>query len=176
MLFGVIFLKKSVLIFICVLLLAEISGCVADKEAIVNKSEFDMLFETLKYVGFDEVTVEETDRENSYRIFMTAEEFDEYVEAAGSVCESYGNEGYEMLLILAKERMSAKLFDMLSRRYEWTPCDPAEKIVFAKCGGVVVAVKGKKESTEKVYNSFCGFFGKSSCEKREKERIADHIE
>ena len=169
-----IFLKKSIL-FLIIFILIVSAGCDTAEARRIDKGAFDALYETVKTVGFDEITVEETDRENSYKIFLKSEEFDDYVDTAKNVCESYGSEGFEMLLILAKEGKPNELFDIISKRYEWTPCDPAEKIIFAEYGGVVIAVKGKKESAEKVYDSFCAFFDIQSCKKREKERISEYI-
>lgn len=163
-------MKKILLFTLSLVFLSTVFSCSSSVMKKISSEDFDRLFEIVKTAGADEIMSRQINKDESYRVFLDETEYLNLVDKAEAVYESYGNEGYEALLVFARTKKQEQVFDLLTKRYEWAPCDPAEKIVFAKEGCVILAVKGSRENTEKVYDAFCAFFGNKKCKTVSKER------
>lgn len=107
--------------------------------------------------------------EDAYMVFLEENEYLSLVENASVFSEITGYQGYEMIVVTAKNEAAAyQIADKISRLFWWAPCDVAKKMIFANLGRTVLAVKGGDESVERTFLAYCGIYGVNNCETRQK--------
>lgn len=155
-----IFLKRFTVVLCLLAVLFCSCGGTADESMIASFLE--------DAIGI-EVKRSDISADDAYMIFLDENEYPTLVESAAVLRESAGLEGYEAIVIVAKNEDAAdKIAEKISRLYWWAPCDIAERMICANLGRTVFAVKGSDGSVEKAYRAYCGIYGAKNCETRQK--------
>ena len=152
---------KKIGIAVILLISLMLVSCTQETLAVFADME-DLASTIYARAGLDKTGVytEELDDDLAFAFGMGKEEFDDYVEKAICYRQAVDTKGQTLYLFeTGADRNTVTLANKIYSNYEFTPCDPAEKMTVACSGKYVILFKSTATEVDAALESFRALSG-----------------